>query len=193
MLLRPVRTLALLLAAALAPLGADDAAAWGMPDPKGQQSLEGLTVDLAGRFRFVGQVIPEQIERLQSHPGNLLLLDVREKDEFAVAHIKGAEWLDPDTTARQAVEQLGARVAGRTVVLYCSVGYRSSKMADRVREALTSVGARRVVNLSGGIFAWHNTGRPLVDSRGATVYVHPYDRKWGRYLDFDNLARMKVE
>lgn len=193
MSLRPACIIALLLAAALGPLGPDKAAAWGLPEPKGQQSLEGLTVDLAGKFRSVGQVIPEQLERLQSRPGDMLLLDVREKDEFAVAHIRGAEWLDPDTTARQAVERLGPRVAGRTVVLYCSVGYRSSKTADRVREALTSVGAERVVNLSGGIFAWHNTGRSLVDGRGATIYVHPYDRKWGRYLDFDNLARMKAE
>ena len=45
-------------------------------------------------------------------------------------------------------------------------------------------------NLRGGIFAWHNRGHFLVDTHGATPYVHPYNRRWSKYLDFDNLARM---
>ncbi len=155
----------------------------------GQKSLEGLTRDLSAKFSSVGQVIPEELDRLRRQPADLLLLDVREPDEFAVARIRGAEWVSPDVTARELAGRLGPRAVGKTVVLYCSVGYRSSKVATRVREALTAVGARRVVNLQGGIFAWHNTGRELVDARGETVHVHPYDRKWGRYLDFDNLAR----
>lgn len=180
------------VAAVMLVAGTTAAKAW-MPEPKGQQSLEGLTRDLAGKFGNVEIVIPEALERLQSRPGGLVLLDVREKDEFAVAHLRDAEWVSPDVTARELAERLGAGVAARTVVLYCSVGYRSSKVADRVRAALTALGARSVVNLAGGIFAWHNTGRPLTDAAGRTIYVHPYDGKWGRYLDFDNLARMKAD
>lgn len=179
------------IAACFALVPATGPSAWPA-EPKGQQSLDGLTRELAGRFSSVESVIPEELERLQSRPGGLVLLDVREKAEFAVAHLAGAGWVAPDTTARDLAGRLGAGVAGKTVVLYCSVGYRSSQVADRVRTALTALGARRVVNLAGGIFAWHNTGRPLVDGRGATIFVHPYDRKWGRYLDFDNLARMKA-
>lgn len=155
----------------------------------GQKSLEGLTRDLSSKFSRVDQMIPEELERLQSLAHGLLLFDVREPAEFAVARLRGAEWMSPDIGARELAARIGTGAAGKTVVFYCSVGYRSSKVANRVRETLTALGARRVVNLQGGIFAWHNTGRELVDARGETIHVHPYDRRWGRYLDFDNLAR----
>lgn len=174
---------------ALAALSLLAAAPCAAAEVDGQKSLEGFTRNLSSRFSSVGHVIPEELDRLGRHPDKLLLLDVREPDEFAVARIRGAEWVSPEVTARELAGRLGDRVAGKTVVLYCSVGYRSSKVAGRVREALTALGARRVVNLQGGIFAWHNTGRELVDARGETVHVHPYDRQWGRYLDFGNLAR----
>lgn len=175
-----------LVLAALALLAARPCAT---ASPDGQKSLEGLTRDLSAKFSRVDQMIPEELERLRSRGSDLLLFDVREPAEFSVARLRGAEWLSPDISARELAARIGTGAAGKTVVLYCSVGYRSSKVADRVREALTALGARRVVNLQGGIFTWHNTGRELVDARGETIHVHPYDRRWGRYLDFDNLAR----
>ena len=39
-----------------------------------------------------------------------------------------------------------------------------------------------MLNLEGGIFDWHNDGRPLTDANGKTPYVHPYDDKWGQLL-----------
>ncbi|MEP0548867.1 MAG: rhodanese-like domain-containing protein [Rhodothermales bacterium] len=111
-----------------------------------------------------------------------LLLDARESEEYAVSHLPGALRVDPDASA----EALAAALPGdfdpaRPVVVYCSVGYRSARIADRLETA----GARDVRNLDGSIFKWANEGRPVVRD-GATVReVHPYDATWGRLLNRD--------
>ena len=53
------------------------------------------------------------------------------------------------------------------IVVYCSVGYRSSKMARRLKE----LGRTKVSNLDGAVFAWSGEGRPLVPN----APVHPYN------------------
>jgi rhodanese-related sulfurtransferase len=156
----------------------------------GQQCLGTLEKQLAGKFDTITHVIPEQLEALQNDTGALLLLDVREESEHKVASLPGAERVDPSIRVDEFLSRFGDRVAGRQVVLFCSVGYRSSVAAARLRKALEARGARGVVNLRGGIFAWHNTGRTTVDHHGATVYLHPYSRRWQSYIDFSNLARM---
>ncbi len=67
----------------------------------------------------------------------------------------------------------------KAIVVYCSVGYRSEKIAEQMQAA----GYQRVYNLVGGIFEWANYGKPLVDRDGKpTRAVHPYDAVWGRWL-----------
>jgi rhodanese-related sulfurtransferase len=102
------------------------------------------------------------------------LLDVREPDEFAVSHLRGARRVAPDL-ADVSTLQLEP---GATVVVYCAVGVRSAALFARLRAG----GVRNVYNLLGGLFEWANQGRPLY--RGATrAYgAHPYDRLWGTLL-----------
>jgi len=67
------------------------------------------------------------------------------------------------------------------VVVYCSVGYRSSALAEKLQRA----GFTNVVNLEGSIFQWANEGRTL--SRGTNVVreIHGYSRKWAQMLQAD--------
>ena len=81
---------------------------------------------------------------------------------------------------------------GKTVVFYCSVGVRSSALAESVKADLLAAGTKEVVNLEGGIFGWHNQSRPLVDKSGPTTFVHPYNAYWGRLLTRPELARTSV-
>ncbi len=107
-----------------------------------------------------------------------VLIDVRDAEEYAVSHLPGAVHAQG-----RAVETL-VRDAGpaRDVVLYCSVGYRSSKAAQRLQRK----GHGNVQNLEGSIFEWANDGHPVV--RGApgsetpTDAVHPFDDEWGALL-----------
>ena len=110
------------------------------------------------------------------HTPNTLLLDVREPAEYAVSHLLHAtRWQDLATTQALIKEKNAQRV-----VLYCSVGERSSRVAKELQEANPKL---TVINLRGGIFSWAVQGRELVTSSGeATTFVHPYDAQWGKLL-----------
>lgn len=108
-----------------------------------------------------------------------LVIDVREPEEYAVSHLPGAVRAQGD-----ALEDLvGEAGADREVVLYCSVGYRSSREAERLRAR----GFDNVSNLEGSIFEWANAGHPLVrggpESQTPTDAVHPFNDEWGVLLD----------
>ena len=105
-----------------------------------------------------------------------VFLDAREAGEYAVSCIDEAVWVgyedfDP--------ERAGEVDKSAIVIVYCSVGYRSEKVAEQLKEA----GFENVFNLYGGIFEWKNQGGIVVDAEGeATDKVHAYDKNWGRWL-----------
>jgi len=80
-----------------------------------------------------------------------LLLDVREPDEYATAHIEGAHLLP----LGELESRLGELVEWKDghVVVHCHSGARSA----RACEILRSHGFARVENLTGGIEAWSLT------------------------------------
>ena len=106
---------------------------------------------------------------------NLLLLDVREPEEYAVSHLQGAR---PAPSKDEALKALQGTPAGQRIVLYCSVGHRSSELA----QFLMNKGYTGIYNLEGSIFAWANEGRPVYRGKVRVKVVHPYDRNWGRLL-----------
>ena len=59
---------------------------------------------------------------------------------------------------------------------------RSSVIATEVQDELVKAGATGISNLRGGMFAWHNAGRPLVNDAGPVDIVHPYNAQWGKLL-----------
>lgn len=105
-----------------------------------------------------------------------LILDVRKPEEYAVSHLPGAVRVDPDATDFSFLDTVDS---GRTIVAYCSVGYRSSELAKRMEEA----GILNVVNLRGSIFQWANQGLPVYRDGEEVKAVHPYDRVWGVLLN----------
>jgi len=144
--------------------------------------LADMARDVARDYAGIKHLQPSDIAA-QGRP--TVLLDVRQPAEFAVSHLPGATRIDPGASIESVLSRLGD-VRGKDVVLYCSVGVRSSKLAERVAAALKRAGARTVANLRGGIFRWHNEQRHLVGrgSRGnrTTDVVHPYDAYWARYV-----------
>lgn len=108
--------------------------------------------------------------------GDVLLVDTRTREEYAVSHLQGAiNW--PDYAAGDVPENLRLHVEeGKPAVFYCSIGYRSGEAAVLARSALD--GDAPLLNLRGGIFQWANEGGAL--EGGARV--HPYDDEWGRLL-----------
>jgi rhodanese-related sulfurtransferase len=103
------------------------------------------------------------------------LLDVREEAEYRVSHLKDARLVRKDDRGRV----VAAGVAAQTpLVVYCSVGARSSEFARELQTA----GHTNVFNLDGAIFQWANEGRPVFSGSNVVRRVHPYNRQWGRFL-----------
>lgn len=133
-------------------------------------------------YKHVRHLAPEAVAARLSGRSDLVLFDVREASEYEVSRIPGATRVNPHVLAQTFFAQHGAALAGKTVIFYCSVGVRSSRLAGRLTEGLHRLGAAKIYNLSGGIFRWHNEQNALVNSRGATSHVHPFDDGWGRYV-----------
>lgn len=139
-------------------------------------SPNSLRAAIDARYPGVSWVSTSRLAHWMSHPEerNVVILDIREQNEFAISHLQGAQRVAPN---RRQFDSLGLQPSA-TIVVYCSVGYRSAEMALRLQEA----GFPNVYNLQGGIFQWANEGRTVY--RGARVVhqVHPYDATWGRML-----------
>ncbi|WP_202796840.1 rhodanese-like domain-containing protein [Pedosphaera parvula] len=104
-----------------------------------------------------------------------LLLDAREPEEFAISHLPQAQRVNPDAEVIQLITTLPTN---RTVVVYCSVGYRSSALAGRLQKS----GFTNVCNLEGSIFKWANEDRPLEHDGKPVKVVHPYNKKYSANL-----------
>jgi rhodanese-related sulfurtransferase len=161
----------------------------GIASTLGHRGLVDLEQDVARDYPGAPSLLPEQFEQLLKSGVPVLLLDARDHHEFAVSHIPGAQHVSPDISVARFMDRFGKAAQGKKVVVYCSVGVRSSRLAERVNTALARAGSRGAVNLRGGIFAWHNTGRNLKGDGTSTQFVHPFDRHWSRYIDFDNYTR----
>lgn len=123
----------------------------------------------------------------------LLLLDVREQDEFAVSHISGARRLAPNSWRSSFMKNYAGQLTGKTVVFYCSVGVRSSIMASALKEDLIKAGVKNVYNLEEGIFGWANHGLNMRNQNGETKLVHPYNEKWGQLISHKNIRSYQPE
>ena len=102
-----------------------------------------------------------------------LLIDVRTRREYQVSHLPGAIWAEGLSQIENVLDGLSEH---DVIVLYCSVGVRSSSAAAKLIES----GRSKVFNLEGSIFQWANERRPVLRDGKAVDVVHPYDEKMGR-------------
>jgi len=106
---------------------------------------------------------------------NYLLLDAREKQEFLVSHIPGARHIGYNAFSYESLSDVSKN---QPIILYCSVGYRSEKIGEKLQQN----GYTDVRNLYGGIFEWVNSGGTVVNESGKTTLIHPYSKTWGVWL-----------
>jgi rhodanese-related sulfurtransferase len=96
--------------------------------------------------------------------GSVILVDVRERGEFAGERIGGARSL-PLSTFDPAAVPLDA--PDRAVVIYCQSGRRSQQAAQKLRAA----GCDRVIQLEGGLNAWKEAGYGIERDRNAPISI----------------------
>lgn len=120
--------------------------------------------------------VPEiDVQQLTKSDSNFILLDCREKEEYRVSHFKNADWVGYKNFSLSSVNNIPHN---KPIITYCSVGYRSEKIAEQLKKA----GFTDVKNLYGGIFEWVNEGHPVYDRTGRTDSVHAYNHIWGIWL-----------
>ncbi len=125
----------------------------------------------------VREIMPWDLEaRLRENP-DLLILDVREPQEFAAMHIAGSinvprgilesacEW-DYEETIPELV-----RAREREIVVVCRSGYRSVLAAH----SLQVLGYTNVVSLQTGLRGWKDYEQPLEDGAGNAVDLEEAD------------------
>lgn len=84
----------------------------------------------------------------------ILLIDVREPDEFTAERIAGAVNVPLSTFNPAALPE----ASGKTVVLQCAGGKRSAMAVDKCRLANQAI----ETHLAGGLAAWKAAGLPTV-------------------------------
>lgn len=104
-----------------------------------------------------------------------LFIDSRELKEYEVSHIKNAQFVGYNEFK---IEDLNDINKEQPIIVYCSVGYRSEKIAQQ----LIQNGFSNVSNLYGGIFEWINEDLPVFDNSGETKKIHGFDKKWSVWL-----------
>jgi rhodanese-related sulfurtransferase len=130
------------------------------------------------RFPDVAMISCEELAALLAGVGPApVLIDARGAEEFAVSHLAGARRLS--TVGAIAA---GGLEPGRSIVIYCSVGYRSALLVRLLRQA----GVRDVRNLEGSLFHWANLGLPLECAGPTQRQVHPFHPCWGLLLEPPN-------
>jgi molybdopterin/thiamine biosynthesis adenylyltransferase/rhodanese-related sulfurtransferase len=105
--------------------------------------------------------------------GDVLVVDVREQDEWDEGHIPGAVHI-PRGNLESRIER-AAPDPGRPIVLYCSAGNRSAFAA----RTLDELGYEDVSSLAGGFTDWKRNGFPVELSAGLDA---PRRARYSRHL-----------
>jgi len=98
------------------------------------------------------EITPRQLKEKMDAGNGLVLLDVREPQEWEIAHLEGAR-LIPQNDLPERMHELDS---ADEIVVYCHSGVRSARAVNLLRDA----GFRRLKNLRGGISAWAQTVDP---------------------------------
>lgn len=116
------------------------------------------------------------VEDLKDKYSDFIILDTREEIEYQTSHLKGAKHVGyKKFKLKKSISDLDKN---KTIVVYCSIGYRSEKIAEKLqRKGFT------VYNLYGGIFDWKNKNNSVLDqNEEPTEKVHTYNEEWGKWL-----------
>lgn len=135
-----------------------------------QAKVNNTAFDLTLRALLPHQVPELGVAAFAQDFAKYQVIDARSAEEFAVSHLLTAQhW--PGEGSPLPLEK------DRPVLVYCSIGVRSEKLAKELREQ-----GFEAYNLYGGIFEWVNQEKPVFKQDQRTEQVHGYNRLWSIWL-----------
>ncbi|MBW5291247.1 MAG: Rhodanese-related sulfurtransferase [Candidatus Ruthia sp. Asou_11_S2] len=155
--------------------------------------MDGYQKLVAQALTTVGEVFPWDLEEEIKHNADLILLDIREQDEFDMMHIKhsihvprgvlegACVWNYDDTVPKlvQAREQ--------NIVVICRSGNRSALAAFTMQQ----MGFTKMRSLKMGIKGWNDNDFEMVNVNHAIVDIDQADKWLNRAVSEDKLTPCK--
>jgi rhodanese-related sulfurtransferase len=92
-----------------------------------------------------------ELAELQSGPDPVVVLDVREQDEYDDAHVPGVLHIPISVL----MERMNEVPRGEPVYVICAVGARSAQVVDYLDRSGSEIDA---INVAGGTIAWQRAG-----------------------------------
>lgn len=132
---------------------------------------------VAQALKTVAEVFPWDLHAEIAQNPKLILLDIREKDEFEAMHIKNSihvprgvleaacVWNYDDTVPALAADR------NQNIVLVCRSGNRSALAA----QSMQNMGFTKVRSLKLGIKGWNDSDLEMLDKHGNTVDIDAAD------------------
>lgn len=131
-----------------------------------RQVLAGMMAENRRKFPEADEVNVAEVVELTKQQ-RCILVDVRTEAERNVSIIPGA------ISAADFERTIKAHT-GKTVVCYCTIGYRSAKYAEAMKRRGIAV-----TNFNGSIVAWCQAGQKLITPDGReTNRVHVFGPQW---------------
>ena len=152
------------------------------PAPKVSGQFSAAEFDAMANKMAEGSTPDISVTQLVMNKEKYIILDSREQKEYDTSHIPNALWIGYDDFN---IDRLNKISKNDKIVVYCSVGYRS----ERIGEKLIKAGFKDVSNLKGSIFDWVNEGYTIHDQSGEpTKKIHGYNKKWSKWLKAGNIV-----
>ena len=93
------------------------------------------------------RIFQKQADKLISEGKDVIIVDVRSRDEYASGHIPGAVCIPNETISNVEPAQLNDK--DQNIIVYCQTGMRASKAAKKLKR----LGYKNIYNF-GGINSW---------------------------------------
>ena len=137
-----------------------------LSDVQKKEIVYAMYADYKQDFPTVTDISPHQARKLLKKDA-VVFVDTRKPAEMRVSML-------PHAITQSEFLDHPEKYAGKTVVGYCTMSYRSGVFAREMAEKGISVS-----NLEGGILAWTLEGGKVYDQNGEeTNRIHVYGKKW---------------
>ncbi|HAE72568.1 MAG TPA: sulfurtransferase [Gammaproteobacteria bacterium] len=140
-------------------------------------------------LRSVDEVLPWDLEEeIEQNPG-LIVLDIREPDEFEMMHIKGSLHVPRGVLEGACVWNYDdtipalAKSRDQNIVVVCRSGNRSALAALTMQQ----MGFKQVRSLKLGIKGWNDNDLEMLNNQGDIVDINQIDEWLNRAVPEDKL------
>lgn len=111
----------------------------------------------------IREITVDELAAAREEPNPPMLLDVRDRAEYAAGHAPGAVNIPLD----ELPDHLGELRGGAQIAAICQSGRRSAVAAEQL--GTTGIDA---LSVAGGTSAWVESGRPTLSDQGPSVQPH---------------------